>query len=65
MLNNFKMPFKFQAGIEGMTPLIIMGGSSLLGGLLAVFLPETLGSKLPETLEDVRHVCGACHENIS
>jgi hypothetical protein len=65
MLKNFKMPFKFQAGIEGVTPLIIMGGSSLFGGLLAVFLPETLGSKLPETLEDVRHVYGACHENIS
>jgi hypothetical protein len=45
--------FIFQAGIKGITPLIIMGGSSLLGGFLAFLLPETLGSRLPETLEDV------------
>ena len=43
----------FLAGIKGVLPLIIMGGSSLLGGLLAILLPETLGSTLPETLDEV------------
>ncbi len=33
--------------------MVVMGGSSLAGGLLAFLLPETLGFKLPETLEDV------------
>jgi len=34
-------------------PLLIMGGSSLIGGLVALLnLPETLGKKLPENMED-------------
>lgn len=41
------------AGLPGSTPLIIMGGSSLLGGLLALLLPETLGAKLPESIAQV------------
>ena len=36
-------------------PLFIMGFSCLVGGVIAVFLPETLGAPLPETLEDVRY----------
>ena len=35
-------------------PMLIMGVSSILGGLLAFALPETLGSKLPENVEDVQ-----------
>ena len=34
----------------------IMGGSALVGGLLAVLLPETLGAPLPETMEDVNRL---------
>ena len=34
-------------------PLLVMGGSALIGGILALFLlPETLGTALPETMED-------------
>ena len=36
------------------TPLIIMGGSALLAGILAIFLPETLGASLPETIHEVK-----------
>ena len=41
------------AGIEGLLPYVIMGGSALAGGLLAIFLPETLGTTLPINMDDV------------
>ena len=31
-----------------------MGSCSFLGGLLAVFLPETLGAKLPEKISEIK-----------
>ncbi len=31
---------------------MIYGSLAVLGGLLALLLPETLGQKLPETLQD-------------
>ena len=35
-------------------PLIIMGGSTLVGGVLTLLLlPETLGMPLPETVADI------------
>ena len=38
-------------------PLIIMGAGALAGGVLVfIFLPETLGKKLPETMEDALHL---------
>ena len=34
-------------------PFIVLGGSALLGGIIALInLPETLGKKLPETMEE-------------
>ena len=45
------------AGLSGTAPLIIMGGSSLLGGICATFLPETLGAKLPESISEVKIKC--------
>ena len=37
-------------------PMLIMGISSILGGLLAFCLPETLGSSLPEKMDDVKEM---------
>ena len=34
-------------------PFIVLGGSALLGGIFALLnLPETLGKKLPETMQE-------------
>jgi len=43
---------KFQKSL----PMLIMGGLSIFGGLLACYLPETLGNRLPETLDDLDHI---------
>ena len=47
----FYLPKVWQKG-----PMLIMGGTSLFGGILAFALPETLGSKLPEKMEDVKEM---------
>ena len=39
--------------IQEQLPMLIMGGSSIIGGVLAFLLPETLGAKLPENMQDV------------
>ncbi|XP_060072919.1 organic cation transporter protein-like isoform X2 [Ylistrum balloti] len=35
-------------------PLVIFGAASVLAGILTLFLPETLNTRLPETIEDAR-----------
>ncbi|CAG0878580.1 unnamed protein product [Darwinula stevensoni] len=37
-------------------PIVVFGASSLIAGLLALFLPETKGQRIPETLEDAERV---------
>lgn len=34
-------------------PGFIYGGAPILSGVAAMFLPETLGSPLPDTIQDV------------
>lgn len=34
-------------------PGFIYGGAPILSGVAAIFLPETLGSPLPDTIQDV------------
>ena len=36
------------------TPYFILGGFAIVGGVLSLLLPETLGSKLPEDLDDIK-----------
>ena len=34
--------------------MLVLGSCSILGGILSLLLPETLGSLLPETITDVQ-----------
>ncbi|KAF5281004.1 hypothetical protein FQA39_LY05209 [Lamprigera yunnana] len=42
----------YLANISPSLPLIILGILGIIGGSLALFLPETLGQELPQTLQD-------------
>lgn len=42
----------FQAHIDISLPLLILGVLGIAGGILALFLPETLDQELPQTLQD-------------
>lgn len=42
-LNAFWMPL----------PMIIFGGMSILAGFMALIIPETVGKRLPQTIEDI------------
>lgn len=38
--------------ISSILPLLLLGIFGIIGGLLTLFLPETLDKDLPQTLED-------------
>ncbi|KAF5290612.1 hypothetical protein FQR65_LT01902 [Abscondita terminalis] len=42
----------YLANISSSLPLIVLGILGILGGSLSLFLPETLGHELPQTLQD-------------
>lgn len=42
----------YLANIEQSLPLIVLGVVGILAGMLALYLPETLGHELPQTLAD-------------
>ncbi|XP_046374256.2 organic cation transporter protein-like [Haliotis rufescens] len=46
-------------------PLIVFGGLSIAAGVLALFLPETLKRRLPETIEDAKNMRKARKTNYT
>ncbi|KAK7108455.1 hypothetical protein V1264_016193 [Littorina saxatilis] len=52
--------------LENALPLVVMGSPAILVGLFSLWLPETKGTRLPETLEDLdrfrsKRRCGGCY----
>ena len=52
MLGKIMQRAKFQGKYSHVLPLVIMGTLSVIGGAIALFLPETLGQHLPNTLDE-------------
>ncbi|KAJ8266836.1 hypothetical protein GJAV_G00135220 [Gymnothorax javanicus] len=46
----------YMGALRKSLPYIIMGANSILGGLLCLLLPETLGIPLPETIDDMQTI---------
>lgn len=44
-------------------PLILFGVVTLIGGFLTILLPETLGGKLPDNIDDVEQA--GSKENVA
>lgn len=55
-LNQTESYFYLQEHIEPHLPLVLFGSVAFLGGLLLFFVPETLGNKLPDTVEEAEEL---------
>merc|ERR1719348_1903141 len=49
-------PNAFSSPIPEEVPLCLFGGFGVIGGLCALLLPDTIGSQLPNTFEDVEEI---------
>ncbi|XP_023325327.1 organic cation transporter protein [Eurytemora carolleeae] len=45
-----------QGSLPGWVAYTVFGGSAVIGGLLALFLPDTIGFPLPDTFEDLEEI---------
>ncbi len=48
----------------GPLPMVLMGGTSLLAGALAVAFPETTGRAMPDTMEQAERIGEEDREGI-
>nr|CAD7269915.1 unnamed protein product [Timema shepardi] len=46
-------------------PLLLFGGMSLFSGALALLFPETLGTKLPDTVEEAEDIGKTRRQDIT
>ena len=53
-IGGFLAPYIAGLGVRNSSlPFLIFGGSAIIGGIASVLLPETKGSQLPDTIDDV------------
>jgi len=56
-IGGFLAPFIAGLGVKNNSlPFLIFGGAAIIGGLAGVMLPETRGSSLPDTVDDVERI---------
>jgi OCT family organic cation transporter-like MFS transporter 4/5 len=56
-IGGFLAPFIAGLGVKNSSlPFLIFGGAAIIGGLAGVLLPETRGSRLPDSLQDVETI---------
>ncbi len=56
-MSNFFAPYVvYSNALDPRMPLILMGAFGLLAAVLALFLPETAGVKLPDTIEEAEYL---------
>jgi hypothetical protein len=53
IINTF---FHVQDKVMESLPLLLFGGMSVFSGLLALYFPETLNVKLPDTIEEAENI---------
>ena len=46
-------------------PMVILGTVALVAGVMALYLPETAGNKLPETMEDAKKSDKSTNREVS
>ncbi|XP_062976772.1 organic cation/carnitine transporter 2-like [Elgaria multicarinata webbii] len=57
--------FVYLGAYDRFLPYILMGSLTVLAGILTLFLPETYGTPLPDTIEDMLRVKGIKNRNTS
>merc|ERR1719447_1210194 len=71
-ISNFFAPqIVYSKFIDERMPFLLLGAGALLASIFALFLPETAGVKLPDTIEEAEHLfgtqgCNPCtrHSNV-
>lgn len=54
-----------QVSISPNLPLFVFGSAALFCGTVALLLPETLNTKLPDTIAEAEHLVGHRGDNPS
>ena len=61
---NYLSKIESAGNIGRRLPLVIFGALSIVGGFLALPLPETRNQPLPETIDDVEHYDEFCRRHL-
>lgn len=55
-INTFFLIYLLQSALWSPLPLVLFSGMAAVAGLLTLFFPETLNTKLPDTIEEAVNI---------